>query len=645
MSSATYSAPGVYVEEVPSAQQPIAGVGTNVVGFIGIVPSKVYVPVPNPDYDPVLARAKLQRDAIEAKLQAGTQLGDAEKAALAEQAKQAEVDFQAKLQRHSTAQAAMRAKAQDARTEVTKRETAASDAEQQLGKAKDALKNATAETKEKLEDDLAAAERANTLAQQALFDARAAARDLQAAADDNQRAFDDASKKETPPPDAAKPAAAATAAAGGEGAGSAKEGGKKPVETEDEAFRDPDPDEVEKLVGPSFLQPFILQPVAVEVPVCETKFCTNFTEYTRRFGSFSAYRSEPDQPAPANPDRWVFSPLHPGHHALTHALNGFFRNGGTKAFVARIERLDQLEKALDQFESIDDLAIIAAPGLPKLPGVWSDLMDRVEKRRTCFAILDSREVVNNGEDEDLAIDQLDYSSASTKPALPRVSKNAAFYFPHIQVVDPAKQLQDLDPRRKVAPKYRGLTYVPPSGHVAGIYARTDTERGVHKAPANCVVRGALEVKYYVSKPIQEQLNPQGVNAIRIMNGAVTVWGARTIGGDANSEWKYVSVRRLFLFLQKSIEEGTQWIVFEPNDEALWGKIRLNITAFLTNVWRTGALFGTAPEQAFYVKCDAELNPPEVRDVGQVVCEIGVAIVRPAEFVIFRITQSTGMNKA
>jgi phage tail sheath protein FI len=124
-----------------------------------------------------------------------------------------------------------------------------------------------------------------------------------------------------------------------------------------------------------------------------------------------------------------------------------------------------------------------------------------------------------------------------------------------------------------------------------------------------------------------------------------VWGARTIGGDANSEWKYVSVRRLFLFLQKSIEEGTQWIVFEPNDEALWGKIRLNITAFLTNVWRTGALFGTAPEQAFYVKCDAELNPPEVRDVGQVVCEIGVAIVRPAEFVIFRITQSTGMNKA
>ena len=144
-----------------------------------------------------------------------------------------------------------------------------------------------------------------------------------------------------------------------------------------------------------------------------------------------------------------------------------------------------------------------------------------------------------------------------------------------------------------------------------------------------------------SKPIQEMLNPQGVNAIRIMNGAVTVWGARTIGGDRNSEWKYISVRRLFLFLQKSIEEGTQWIVFEPNDEALWAKIRLNVSAFLTNVWRSGALFGATPQEAFYVKCDAELNPPEVRDQGLVITEIGVAIVRPAEFVVFRITQATG----
>jgi hypothetical protein len=180
--------------------------------------------------------------------------------------------------------------------------------------------------------------------------------------------------------------------------------------------------------------------------------------------------------------------------------------------------------------------------------------------------------------------------------------------------------------------------------MAGIYARVDEQRGVHKAPANEAVLGALNVKYYVGKPKQELLNPQGVNVIRNMNGNITVWGARTIGGDRNGEWKYVNVRRFFLFLAESIDEGTQWVVFEPNDQALWGKIRRNVGAFLTNVWRSGALFGSTPEEAFYVKCDEELNPPEVRDVGQVITEIGVAIVRPAEFVIFRITQSTGQRR-
>jgi hypothetical protein len=124
-----------------------------------------------------------------------------------------------------------------------------------------------------------------------------------------------------------------------------------------------------------------------------------------------------------------------------------------------------------------------------------------------------------------------------------------------------------------------------------------------------------------------------------------VWGARTIGGDRNGEWKYVSVRRFAGFLEESIDQGTQWVVFEPNDTNLWSRIVLNITSFLTNVWRSGALFGLTPQEAFYVKCDAELNPPEVRDLGQVITEIGVAIVRPAEFVIFRITQSTGERQA
>jgi phage tail sheath protein FI len=217
--------------------------------------------------------------------------------------------------------------------------------------------------------------------------------------------------------------------------------------------------------------------------------------------------------------------------------------------------------------------------------------------------------------------------------LPDNSDYAAFYFPWLQVFDPATMV--------VNPASQGLIYMPPSGHIAGIYARVDTARGVHKAPANEVVRGALDLRYKISKSQQDGLNPQGVNAIRDLNGNIRVWGARTIGGDANGEWRYINVRRLLLFLRESIDEGTQWVVFEPNTPDLWAKITRNVTAFLTNVWRAGALFGTTPQEAFYVKCDAETNPPALRDLGQVVTEIGVAPVKPAEFVIFRISQWAG----
>ena len=169
----------------------------------------------------------------------------------------------------------------------------------------------------------------------------------------------------------------------------------------------------------------------------------------------------------------------------------------------------------------------------------------------------------------------------------------------------------------------------------------DTNRGVFKAPANEPILGALGLKYQISKAQQDGLNPQGVNCIRDLNGNIRVWGARTLGGDANGEWKYINVRRTFLFLRESIDEGLQWAVFEPNDPKLWAKITRNVTAFLTNVWRDGALFGNTPQEAFYVKCDAETNPPALRDLGQVVTEIGVAVVRPAEFVIFRISQWPG----
>lgn len=204
------------------------------------------------------------------------------------------------------------------------------------------------------------------------------------------------------------------------------------------------------------------------------------------------------------------------------------------------------------------------------------------------------------------------------------SKYAALYYPWIEVID-----KDGKP-----------FYLPPSGHVAGIYARVDSERGVHKAPANEVIRGALGLEMQITRGEQDILNPMGVNCVRKFPGrGIRIWGARTISSDP--AWRYVNVRRLFNYVEESIREGTQWVVFEPNDQYLWGRVTRDITAFLRTVWRSGALFGTTPEQAFYVKCDAELNPSEIRDLGQLIIEIGMCPVKPAEFVIFRISQWAG----
>ena len=201
------------------------------------------------------------------------------------------------------------------------------------------------------------------------------------------------------------------------------------------------------------------------------------------------------------------------------------------------------------------------------------------------------------------------------------SKYAVLYYPWIKIAGPEG--------RPMA--------VPPCGHLAGVYARNDNERGVHKAPANEVVRGALEVAIQVTKGEQETLNPNGVNCIRSFTGrGLRVWGARTLSSDP--AWRYVNVRRLFNYVEKSIERGTQWVVFEPNDTDLWARVKRDVEAFLTGAWRDGMLFGRSPAEAFFVKCDEELNPPDVRDRGQLVIEIGLAPVKPAEFVIFRLSQ-------
>ncbi|MER5434620.1 phage tail sheath subtilisin-like domain-containing protein [Streptomyces sp. NPDC002588] len=202
------------------------------------------------------------------------------------------------------------------------------------------------------------------------------------------------------------------------------------------------------------------------------------------------------------------------------------------------------------------------------------------------------------------------------------SKYAALYYPWIKSFDPATGQARL---------------VPPSGHVAGVWARNDSERGVHKAPANEVIRGAVDLEIQITRGEQDLLNPIGVNCIRAFPGrGIRIWGARTLSSDP--AWRYLNIRRYFNYLEESILIGTQWVVFEPNDHALWARIRRNVSAFLVNEWRAGALFGAKPEDAFYVKCDEETNPTESVDVGRVVCEIGIAPVKPAEFVIFRLAQ-------
>ncbi len=204
------------------------------------------------------------------------------------------------------------------------------------------------------------------------------------------------------------------------------------------------------------------------------------------------------------------------------------------------------------------------------------------------------------------------------------SKFAALYYPWVEVMDQVTRKPIL---------------IPPSGHVAGTWARVDSTRGVHKAPANEVLKGVNGLGFQVTHEEQGELNRRGVNCIRSFPGrGIRIWGARTMSSDP--EWRYINVRRLFNFVAESIIEGTQWAVFEPNDRHLWTRLRIASENFLTRIWRDGALFGARPEEAFFVKCDAETNPPDVVEAGQVVIEIGISPVKPAEFVVFRISQFT-----
>jgi uncharacterized protein len=274
---------------------------------------------------------------------------------------------------------------------------------------------------------------------------------------------------------------------------------------------------------------------------------------------------------------------------------------------------------------IDDVTMVAVPDLMQsyqsdemslqdVQAVQQALYEHCEQAKYCFAILDSPPDL--GPQEALA----------WRMSANYDTKYAALYYPWIETADMVKG--------------RGTVRIPPSGHVAGVYARSDAERGVHKAPANEVLRGATGLPIQLTRGEQDSLNPVGVNCIRSFPGrGIRIWGARTLSSDP--AWRYINVRRLFNMVEESIERGTQWVVFEPNDPDLWARVRRDVSAFLRTVWTSGALFGATPNEAFYVKCDEELNPPEVRDLGQLIIEIGIAPVKPAEFVIFRISQWAG----
>jgi phage tail sheath protein FI len=215
------------------------------------------------------------------------------------------------------------------------------------------------------------------------------------------------------------------------------------------------------------------------------------------------------------------------------------------------------------------------------------------------------------------------------------SKYAALYYPWIEILDPTERAAQGRPPTRLL--------LPPSGFVTGIYARSDIERGVHKAPANEVVRGLTRFEANINKARQDVLNPEGINALRFFEGRGNrVWGARTMSSDP--EWKYVNVRRLFIYIEHSIDKGTQWAVFEPNGPRLWANIRQTVEDFLLVLWRDGALLGDKPDQAYFVRCDRTTMTQNDLDNGRLICLIGVAPVKPAEFVIFRIGQWTGDAK-
>ena len=311
-------------------------------------------------------------------------------------------------------------------------------------------------------------------------------------------------------------------------------------------------------------------------------------------------------------------------------VSGFFKNGGGIAYTYLLCAEDsniplvnpakprQGLGAWDDFEN--DIQMMIGPGLNHKQ--QKEILEYCEMRADVFAILDGPKERMSGED----IEKNGLLPASDRGY-------GALYVPWVTVTNP------FNDKHK---SFKEEVVVPPSGFCAGIYARVDGQRGVHKAPANETMAGITGLAYNINSREQAAYNVRGINCIRDFGGrGVRIWGARTLSTLSNPSWKYINVRRLFIMVEKTIQTGSQWAVFEPNDHRLWARLRRNIWAFLSRVWASGALVGQTAEQAFYVKCDAETNPSEEVDAGYVNIEIGICPVKPAEFVVFKIGQWDG----
>lgn len=317
----------------------------------------------------------------------------------------------------------------------------------------------------------------------------------------------------------------------------------------------------------------------------------------------------------------------PPYGYLGAAITGFFANGGRRCYVALADpaagdRLAALKAALARLGALVDVDLVAMPDavLLRADGAIDEvaideaqraMLSHCAKHGDRLAILDAAP----GSSVDSVLGQRRrITQGLTEPL------NGALYYPWLRTG------QD--------------QWVPPCGHVAGIFARTDARVGVFKAPANEEVLDAMDLEVAIDNPLQDRLNPEGVNCLRALPGrGIRVWGARTLNRDP--AWRHINVRRLFLTVGRWVERNMSWAAFEPNDPRLWVRIQRELTPYLTGLWRAGALQGQTTAEGFYVKCDGETNPPEKREVGQVVTEIGLAATAPAEFIVVRIIHRAG----